>query len=70
MRKWLFDLRTSAEMSQQAVADKIGIAQSTYASIEVGSRTPSVAMAKKIAAALGLDWTRFYDETGPSEDSA
>lgn len=57
--EWLKEIR--GEKSQQAVADEIGIAQSTYASIEVGSRKLSVTMAKKIAATLGFDWTRFYE---------
>ena len=58
--EWLKEIR--GDKSQQAVADEIGIAQSTYASIEVGSRKPSVPMAKRIAAALGFDWTRFYKD--------
>lgn len=57
--EWLKEIR--GDKSQQSVADEIGIAQSTYASIEVGSRKPSVPMAKRIAAALGFNWTRFYD---------
>jgi len=63
---WLKEIRGAK--SQQTVADEIGIAQSTYASIEGGSRKPSVAMAKKIAAVLGFDWTQFYDED--AQDSA
>lgn len=57
---WIKEIRGTK--SQQAVADEIGIAQSTYASIEVGSRKPSVTMAKRIAAVLGFDWTRFYED--------
>lgn len=62
MLKWLVEIR--GQRSQQAVAHEIGIAQSTYASIEVGSRNPSVPMAKRIADVLGFDWTRFYEEPG------
>lgn len=57
--EWLKKIR--GVKSQQAVADKIGIPQSTYASIESGSRNPSVSMAKRIAAVLGFNWTRFYE---------
>lgn len=60
MRNWLVDIR--GERSQQKVADEIGIAQSTYASIETGMRRPSVDTAKRIAAVMGFDWTKFYDE--------
>lgn len=64
MRKWLAELRASAKKSQQEVADASGISQSYYAGIELGIRGKplSVPVAKKIAAALGFDWTRFYDE--------
>ncbi len=65
---WLRKIRGSK--SQQTIANELGIAQSTYASIELGRRKPSVAMAKKIAAVLGFDWTRFYDESGAEEPSA
>ena len=59
MLDWLVELR--GQRSQQKVADEIGIAQSSYASIEVGSRRPSVDMAKRIAAVLGFKWTRFFE---------
>lgn len=59
MRDWLVALR--AGRSQSKVAKEIGIAQSTYASIETGYRTPSVETAKKIADVLGFPWTRFFE---------
>ena len=59
-RTWLADIR--GEKSQYAVAAEIGIPQSTYASIECGARRPCVETAKKIAAVMGFDWTRFYEE--------
>lgn len=59
MLDWLVEIR--GKRSQQKVADEIGIAQSSYASIEVGSRRPSVDMAKKIAAVLGFEWTKFFE---------
>ena len=45
MREWLAELRGGR--AQSKVAKEIGIAQSTYASIETGYRTPSVDTAKK-----------------------
>lgn len=59
MLDWLVVLR--GERSQYKVAAEIGIAQSTYASIEVGTRQPSVRMAKRIAEAMGFEWTRFFE---------
>lgn len=72
MRKWLADIRTSAKKSQQEVADEAGISQSYYAGIETGIRGKPLAVpvAKKIAAALGFNWTRFYEEDGEAENSA
>ncbi len=65
MRKWLANIRAAAGKSQQEVANAAGISQSYYAGIELGVRGKplTVPVAKKIAAALGFDWTRFYDET-------
>lgn len=57
---WLSEIR--GNRSQYKIAEEIGIPQSTYASIECGARKPSVPMAKKIAAALGFEWTRFFEE--------
>lgn len=68
MLNWLVELR--GKRSQAAVAKATGIAQSTYASIEVGSRRPSVSTAKRIATVLGFSWTRFFeDEEGASGTS-
>ena len=53
MRDWLVEIRGTR--SQYKVAKEIGIAQSTYASIETGSRRPSVDMAKRIAEKMGFD---------------
>ena len=61
MRDWLVEIRKTAKATQQEVADLTGTSQSAYASIEVGSRNPSVAMAKRIAEVLGFEWTRFYE---------
>lgn len=59
MLKWLVEIR--GKRSQAALAKEIGIPQSTYAAIEVGFRRPSVAMAKRIAEAMGFCWTRFFE---------
>ena len=59
MRDWLVEIRGTK--SQYKVAEEIGIAQSTYASNETGSRRPSVEMAKRIGKAMGFEWTRFYE---------
>ena len=58
MRDWLVEIR--GKRSQQKVADQIGIAQSTYASLETGVRNPSVKMANRIAEVMHFEWTRFF----------
>lgn len=72
MRKWLADIRKEAKRTQQDVADAAGISQAYYAGIELGIRGKPLAVpvAKRIAAVLGFDWTRFYEEDGAGEDSA
>ena len=60
MLDWLVEIR--GDRSQYKVAAEIGISQSTYASIETGNRNPSVRMSKKIASAMGFDWTRFFED--------
>jgi transcriptional regulator with XRE-family HTH domain len=49
-------------MSQETLAGIVGIGQGGYSMIELGERRPSVDTAKKIAAALGFDWTRFFED--------
>ena len=78
MRKWLADIRAANGKRQQEVADASSISQSYYAGIELGIRGKPLAVpvAKRIAAVLGFDWTRFYDEDedrtppGSAQDSA
>lgn len=69
-RDWLITIREEKKISQKYVSEQVGIAQPSYFNIEAGKRRPSVPVAKKIAAALGFDWTRFYEEDGAGEDSA
>lgn len=71
MRSWLKDIRREHGMSQYAAANNSGISQSYYAAVEIGTRNVPVLTAKKIAAALGFDWQRFYeDEKTPAEKQA
>ena len=68
MREWLKDAREEAKLSQEEIGQIVGLKQSSYSMIEIGERRPSVETAKKIAEALGFDWTRFYDpQTGRSK---
>lgn len=62
MREWLRKRRTDANLSELEVARRAVIAQPFYHNIEMGIKNPSVDTAKKIAAALGFDWTLFFDD--------
>ena len=67
----ILEERKRSGKSQEDVAHEVGLSRAGYANIEAGKRMPSVSVAKKIAAALGFDWTRFYEEPGGArEDSA
>lgn len=64
---WLKAMRERENLSQEEISKAVNITQASYSNIENGKRTPSVPVAKKIAAVLGFDWTRFYDEVEAGE---
>jgi putative transcriptional regulator len=72
LRTWLKVKRN--ERPQELIAKMAGISQQMYSRIERGKANPSVEVAKKIAAALDFDWTRFfpddYDKQLPREVEA
>ena len=68
MRKWLIDIRNGRAQAQ--IAEAVGISQQMYSFIELGERRPSVEVAKKIAAVLGFNWTRFYEDDSNDEQAA
>lgn len=57
---WLQELRGTE--TQDSIASKAGISRSAYANIENGNRKPSVIVAKRIANALGFNWTLFFED--------
>jgi transcriptional regulator with XRE-family HTH domain len=50
-----FDIRTSLDVSRQALADRVGVSVRYIALIEGGHANPTLAVVERIAAALGLD---------------
>ena len=63
MRHWLKELRKeSRDMTQKELAEKVGISRTMITEVENGNANPSVKVAKRIAAVLGFDWTRFYED--------
>lgn len=63
----LRQIRIQANMSQSQLAKAANVSRVSIARYESGSRTPDVAIARRIASVLHFDWTRFYDD--PAEGS-
>lgn len=60
VRIWLKNIRH--EKPQELIAQMAGITQQMYSKIERGEGNPSVDVAKRIAAVLGFEWTRFFED--------
>jgi putative transcriptional regulator len=60
VRQWLKEARIEKELTQQKIADIVGIRRAYYTMIEKGVRNPSVDVAKKISNVLGINWTIFF----------
>lgn len=54
-------------LTQQQLADLVGVDRTLISKIENGAATPSVTTAKKIAAVLGFDWVKFFEDDGNDE---
>ena len=66
----LKELRTSRRISQQKLANQLGVAQQTVAGWEVNRTEPSQDFLKRIAAYFGVPVSYFFDEdeTRPAEN--
>ena len=49
-------------LTQEQLAEKVGISRSHVTRIERGEIRPSVPVAKKLGVVLDVDWRCFYDE--------
>jgi transcriptional regulator with XRE-family HTH domain len=61
-REWLKNIRVGLDLTQQEVAEAVGIERSTYAMYESGRRNPHVVTAQGIATFLKFEWTFFFTE--------
>ncbi|WP_353106220.1 helix-turn-helix transcriptional regulator [Acetoanaerobium noterae] len=61
MRNLMKVERVKKELSQQILAEKVGISREYISMIENGERTPSVLIAKKISRILEIEWTYFFE---------
>lgn len=60
MRLWLIQLRENNRLTQQQVAEEIGVTRQTISALEKGTSNPSVALAKSLANLLQFKWTDFF----------
>lgn len=70
MRTWLIKIRKALGLTIKEAAAKSEISPTMYHYIESGERGAKlpVGTAKKIAAAFGFDWQRFYEDDGEGEN--
>lgn len=62
-RKKLINLRDKKKITQEAVAEMLGVSRSFYGHIEKGTRNPSYGLAKKIANLFDADvGDLFFDQ--------
>ena len=70
MREWLKSFRDKANFTQAELALRTGTTQQMINFVENEKRRPSPQLAKKIAEALGFDWTRFYEENENTDNAS
>ena len=58
----LKQIREKKLLTQQQLADMVGVDRTLISKIESGCANPSVSTAKKIAAVLGFHWTKFFED--------
>lgn len=58
----LKEIRKAQNLTMKQVSERSDISESMLSLIESGKRTPSVRSAQRIAAALGVEWTKFFEE--------
>ena len=62
IRNRIRDLRAAAgDMTQQALADRIGVTRQTVNAIELGKYSPSLEVAFRIAHVLGRPLTEVFE---------
>lgn len=55
-------IREAAGMTQEQLAEKVGVIRQTISNIECGLALPSVPTAKAIAEVLEFNWADFFEE--------
>lgn len=63
----LKEIRKAQNLTMKQVSERSDISESMLSLIESGKRTPSVRSAQRIAAALGVEWTKFFETSSTSQ---
>ena len=56
-------LRREKKKTQAELAQSVGVSSRMIAALEAGTRRPSVSLAQRIGAELGIEWTDFFETT-------
>lgn len=62
MRKWMVEARDQKKLTQQQVAEKIGVTRQLISAIENGTASPGVPVAQAIGEILEVPWVQFYEK--------
>ncbi len=63
----LKEIRKAQNLTMKQVSERSDISESMLSLIESGKRTPSVRSAQRLAAALGVEWTKFFEPPPTSQ---
>lgn len=55
-------IREAAGMTQEQLAEKVGVIRQTISNIECGLALPSVPTAKAIGEVLEFNWAEFFED--------
>lgn len=64
------EIRKAQNLTMKQVSERSDISESMLSLIESGKRTPSVRSAQRIAAALGVEWTKFFEPINRQEEQS
>ena len=57
----LKEKREEAGLTQQELADKVGVVRQTISNIECGLSRPSVETAQRIGKVISVNWVEFFE---------
>lgn len=58
----LKELREKKKLTQEQLAEKVGVTRQAIGMIENGHNQPSVALAKKLGKVLKVRWVNFFND--------